>query len=222
MQKDNNKLVYLILAIVIILATIVGWGFFKIQNIQKDIYSQKLIETIKYNKFEAEIKSLNNRLSELESFEDKPTLTRYIQKVNPKVFYQLAEIQAGTFIKCSKTYNLPIGVLVGLADVESKYRHDVVSNKGAIGILQVNPTIWTNELVKKGLIFDKMDLYDPVRNIHCGSYILSKYQTESKKGDPMKFALTRYLGGTKNNHYLNVMKACGEYYLFIKRAQTKK
>jgi hypothetical protein len=51
----------------------------------------------------------------------------------------------------------------------------------------------------------------------AGTKILRVYLDEGiAKGvtNPMDYAVTRYLGGTKNDHYRNLCTAIGEYYVF--------
>ena len=178
----------------------------------------------KVDEYTIELKEANSKLIALmekhlkavESLENEDVVTRYIMKTNTKVFHTLANLLAESFINSSKEFKLPLGIVLNLGRVESTFKYDAVSEKDAIGIMQVEPKTWVETLVKEGIITSKRDLYDPVKNIRAGTYILRHYYDQCDEGDPMEYAITRYLGGVKNGHFDKVMRAVGEYYLFIR------
>lgn len=173
-------------------------------------------------KLESTCKILEKNIDEREiiiekykSIENDIVISKYIRKSNYKVFVGMSNILAKAFIETSSRFNFPVGVIVSLAQVESTFKYDAISDKKAIGIMQVEPTTWTETLIDEGIITNKLDLFDPIKNIIAGTYILRHYYDQTDKGNKVEYALTRYLGGTKNGHYAKVMKACGEYYMFI-------
>ena len=61
---------------------------------------------------------------------------------------------------------LPARVVAALVFVESSCRADIVSNKGAIGLVQVNPRVWR---------YSRQRLQDPYTNLQIGTRILASY-----------------------------------------------
>lgn len=157
-----------------------------------------------------------NTLAQYEAIESKEAISEYIRKVNPKIFNLISDLLATKFIECSSDFEIPVGVIVALAQVESTFKYDAISDKGAVGIMQVEPKTWIDTLVNENIITYKQDLFDPSKNIIAGTYILKHYYDQCEESNKMEYAITRYLGGTKNGHFAKVMKSCGEYYLFIK------
>jgi len=76
-----------------------------------------------------------------------------------------------------------------IIQVESSGRPDVVSNKGAIGLMQIVPR-WHRD--RCGLS-DDTDLFKPDVNIRCGSKVLRHYL--AKENNNLREALARYNGG---------------------------
>lgn len=116
----------------------------------------------------------------------------------------------------NKYDNLTKDVLLGLMYVESSYRPSVVSGKGAIGLMQVHAKTWlkkhdnAKDLVSLGIAKTVNDLYSPAKNIAAGAHILNLYILEGISRDydnPLKYGLTRYFGGSNNNHYEKTMAA---------------
>lgn len=65
----------------------------------------------------------------------------------------------------SRAKKLPVRIVAATVAVESSCRPDVVSSKGAIGLMQVNTRIWKTD----------EDLTDPETNMKWGTQILSDY-----------------------------------------------
>lgn len=89
-----------------------------------------------------------------------------------------------------------------IIQVESSGNPKAVSNKGAMGLMQIMP-LWVPTLKKEGIILAKKDLLEPNRNIKAGKYILIHYMNHHK-GD-LKKTLKSYSGGHKG-YYRKVMK----------------
>lgn len=92
-------------------------------------------------------------------------------------------------------------LLKAIIKVESNYDPKAVSKKGCLGLMQVNPKVWTKELIEIGIINSKRDLFKVEKNIEAGDYILTKYRKKSS----LQKALTNYSGGDKR-YYKKVMK----------------
>lgn len=150
----------------------------------------------------------------------KARMSEYIQTKNITVYPALADTIAESILSVEEKYSIPRLVMLALVEVESGYNYAAVSDAGAIGLTQVHKTTWMDQtnpenLVKLGVIKKNSDLYDPVKNIKAGAFILNRYYTQAKNTDaPMRQALTRYYGGTNNDHYAKVCQRIGEFYVF--------
>lgn len=151
----------------------------------------------------------------------KETLQEFMERQNYKLFPELTTIIINGVFEASQKYNVPAIILLSLMSVESNFEYTSVSKTGAIGLFQISkiwldPT-WDKSLVSKGLVKHKKDLYNPKVNIMCGAYIMRYYMDmgeHKKDSNPIKFSLTKYLGGDKNEHYTNVLNIIGEYHVF--------
>lgn len=76
-------------------------------------------------------------------------------------------------IEVSDKYNVEPELIASMINVESSYREKIISNKGAVGLMQIMPK--TAEWVAKKLNkkFSIEFLYNPKYNIEIGSYYLS-------------------------------------------------
>ena len=93
-------------------------------------------------------------------------------------------------------YHSPISdkLIEAIIQVESSSRAKAVSEKGAIGLMQVRYAVWHKELKKAGIISTKQCLFDPKKNVRAGIYVLVKYYKQT--GDIEK-ALIKYSGSTR-------------------------
>ena len=78
-------------------------------------------------------------------------------------------------------------------EVESNFVPSATSTKGALGLTQVMPGVWEKDLIAKGIIKERRDLFDIGPSIAAGDYVLGVFIKESK-GNVEK-ALEKYLGG---------------------------
>ena len=78
-----------------------------------------------------------------------------------------------------------------IIQVESGWRPNAVSSKGAIGLMQVMPS------TAKLFGFSKEDLNCPAKNILAGIAILKYYQRTSPN---LRVALAKYSGGSRHYH----------------------
>ena len=107
-----------------------------------------------------------------------------LQEYNPQLDDLTAYKYACKIYECSEPPVTP-ELLTALIVVESSANHVAVSNKGAIGLTQVMPTIWD---------FEEQELFNPYKNIEIGSKILKQYV--DRYG--VKGGLSSYNSGRKN------------------------
>jgi len=150
-------------------------------------------------------------------------IAAYIQHRNSRVSENTSLLISQTIKKAAGQYEIPSEVLLGLIEVESTFHTDAVSSAGAIGLTQVHVRTWLtpgetpSSLVESGLVNSPECLYDPVKNIMAGAFILNKYYRAAVRNgyrNPMKRAITRYYGGDINGHYDRVLRAMGRYRAF--------
>jgi soluble lytic murein transglycosylase len=94
-------------------------------------------------------------------------------------------------------------LLMAMIEVESNFNRKAISKKGAVGLLQIRPSVWHKELKEQRIIKEFQDYFTIEKNIKAGNYILVKYQ-KKYKGDNKK-ALYYYSGKSKN-YYKKVME----------------
>lgn len=89
--------------------------------------------------------------------------------------------------KAAKEYNVDICLVYGVIRNESNFNPDIVSNAGAIGLMQIMPDTFTwlqnyRENFEPKKILDSDKLYDPKINIDYGTYYL-RYLLDKYDGD---------------------------------------
>ena len=84
----------------------------------------------------------------------------------------------GCFEDASRKYNIPLALLLAVARGESNFDPDAKSNKGCLGIMQIQWPGTANDLG----ITQKSDLLDPCINIDAGAKYLS-WLLERFRGD---------------------------------------
>jgi soluble lytic murein transglycosylase-like protein len=95
-------------------------------------------------------------------------------------------------------------LILALIEVESNFISTAVSNKGAMGLGQIMPGVHEKELIVKGIIKERRDLFDIIPNIRATNHVLSSCLNQSK-GDVSK-ALELYLGG-QDGYYIKKISA---------------
>ena len=74
----------------------------------------------------------------------------------------------------SQKYSLDIALIMAIIETESSWRPNVVSHKGARGLMQIMP-VWTKELYDIGIIENPGQLFGITKNIQAGCYIFNDY-----------------------------------------------
>ncbi len=85
--------------------------------------------------------------------------------------------------KYAAEYGVPEYVIYAVIRVESNYKSNAVSNKGAVGLMQMTPETfdWVSMLMK--VTADQGMLYDPETNIRYGTYLLSYFYMRYNRWD---------------------------------------
>jgi len=84
---------------------------------------------------------------------------------------------------------VPVPIALAVAKVESDFQDDVVSNKGARGVMQIMP-----KTAYDVFGVDKSELWEPRLNVRLGIKFLS--QLHAQYGNRWDLALSHYNGGT--------------------------
>lgn len=87
--------------------------------------------------------------------------------------------------KISKKYDVSLADILALIKTESDFREKVVSNKGAVGVMQVMPSTAKWIVEKNSKNYMEYDLYNYKDNIEIGvmyySYLDKKYNGDREK-----------------------------------------
>lgn len=133
-----------------------------------------------------------------------------IKRITDEIFYWNkdmdsleAELLAVSIIYASRYLLLDVDreeFLTKLIAIESAFNCSAISEKNAVGLMQVTPKYWVGNApaVKR-----KEDLFNPLKNLVAGVYILNHYYEVS--GGDIKKTVHLYSGGAKRHHkYLGV------------------
>lgn len=107
-------------------------------------------------------------------------------------------------------------LVLAVCVVESNFNPTARSDKGALGLMGVMPSVWLKELKAKGIVKKRRDLYKVGRNIASGSYVLGRYVERTGN---IEDALTGYVGGDPS-YARKVLHELGEIYL-VRRSALK-
>ena len=73
----------------------------------------------------------------------------------------------------SKKYSVSSAIVASVANVESNFNEQAVSNKGAIGIMQLMPSTAKWLALKLNVEYSEEKLHEPIYNLELGAYYLS-------------------------------------------------
>lgn len=90
-------------------------------------------------------------------------------------------------------FDVDEAVVFSVINIESHFRKDVLSKKGAVGLMQVMPS--TAEEIAKDIGIEEFDLTNPKDNILIGTYYVSQL---SNKFECLETALCAYNAGPTN------------------------
>jgi len=129
-----------------------------------------------------------------------------------------------TIISLSTLKRLEVATICGVIEVETggTWRTDLISNMGAVGIMQVMPATGKSYLRAERIDPTKQALLDPVNNIICGIGCLADYRDQAQdlgldKPGELGSALAMYNQGPKARSATGYSKSVFEA---IKRFKT--
>lgn len=73
----------------------------------------------------------------------------------------------------SKKYNLNSALIASVINVESGYDEEIISNKGAIGLMQLMPSTAEWVANRNGIYYNEDKLFEVSYNLNLGCYYLS-------------------------------------------------
>lgn len=102
-----------------------------------------------------------------------------------------------SIVKYSKEYGVDPYLIASVIRVESNFSPKVISEQGAIGLMQLMPktAVWAAEKMEIGSIREE-DIQDPNLNIRIGTWYLSSLLDEFN--NDITLALAAYNGGRGN------------------------
>jgi len=80
---------------------------------------------------------------------------------------------AKTIYEASRSYGVDYRLVLAVMEAESNFRQDVISDKGAIGIMQVKNIVAREFSPQVGIFYNKNVLHCPHANVRFGVYYLS-------------------------------------------------
>lgn len=100
-------------------------------------------------------------------------------------------------IKFSEKYDVDPFLVSAIIRIESKYYSSAVSNRGAMGLMQILPTTgrWAAENIGISGFYDQM-LFEPETNIEIGCWYLNKLFKQFD--NDLELVLAAYNGGSGN------------------------
>ncbi len=128
------------------------------------------------------------------SLPDRPLVADWRQQASP-VYATVAlpprYPYAKAIARVAARFGLPADLIAGIVYVESRFNPRAVSNKGAVGLMQLLPS--TARPLARKLGLGRYDLMDPETNLLLGAYFLKDRLREY--GGDILAALSYYNGG---------------------------
>lgn len=100
-------------------------------------------------------------------------LSTYIVMHNQAVGKYTANYYAELFVKAGREFDVDPLLLVVMSKAESHFDKDAVSDKGALGVMQVMPSYWATGKIP--FVRDAHSLTTPDVGIRAGAYVLRYY-----------------------------------------------
>lgn len=135
---------------------------------------------------------MEKKLSDLEKYKGNLDLHRFQEHIFKLRYPRFTEITQIVFKK-SKDYEFNPYLVMAVIQVESNFQSFAVSKAGAYGLMQVNYSVWKDEL---DIDFNR--IFDAEYNIDLGLKILKHYYEETN-GNLLQ-ALFHYNNGYKFNN----------------------
>lgn len=140
-----------------------------------------------------------------------------------KISYKQAALINKEVLSCSKKYNIPHGLILGLIEHESNFDHQAVSTSGAIGLTQVLIRWHYDKYTKLVKETNTKDVFDVSFNVKLGCAVFNEYLQSTKN---VRKALLRYIGTDSleyNNKYADdVLRRYTKYNTIIAKSKVFK
>jgi soluble lytic murein transglycosylase-like protein len=154
--------------------------------------------------------NLEEKVAYFEKEKDKFEFYRFKQNVFNLKYPDYSQIAKIVFKK-SKEYGFNPYLIMAVIQVESSFDQHAVSSVGAYGLMQVNYSVWKDELA-----IDFNRIFEKKYNIDLGLKILKQYYEEASGNIFM--ALYRYNNGYKyQNEKYNVKIISTKFYSHTKK-----
>jgi len=102
-------------------------------------------------------------------------VVQHLKDKQVKLGHDDLRVVAKTIWKESQYHNVDYRLVLALIEVESNYRHDVISPDGSKGLMQLKPSTARAIAQEAGMSYKgSSDLFNPKKNIQIGVYFLSK------------------------------------------------
>lgn len=118
-------------------------------------------------------------------------LKQFVKVSNDKVYDRLAQEIVKTSISVGEEYQVSPILMIAVMYAESEFNINAVSKTGAQGLMQIQTNVWGAKLREKKIVEFPEEIYDPVKNIKAGAFVLRSYLDETKDFEK---ALNKYLG----------------------------
>jgi len=159
------------------------------------VFQSAIIFYLLLDRFENE-RLIQFQQTKIEQLEEKLKILEIIEDfqvgMRPSEQGQLVNV----IYEQSKKYGYDPLLLLALINVESSFKKEAVSNMGAVGLMQMKPSVGSDVANRRGLDWaNRSNLYEPDYNVELGSLYL--FELILKFGD-VKDAITAYnIGETR-------------------------
>lgn len=142
----------------------------------QQFYENARVRGLAYN-CEAMIQQTNENIKEALDLIDKyEIINRQTERVEKMLANKVRPEQlnryATAFLNSSIKYKIPVRLLITIASVESNFNQYAISNKGALGLMQIMP-LWVK--INPDLSSTN-DLFNLEKNIDAGAFVLAQYR----------------------------------------------
>lgn len=125
-----------------------------------------------------------------------PIINRLRPQLDNKIVAEISE----AIVKYSREYRFPPEFVTHLIYRESEFNVLAVSNKGAVGLMQVLPKYHEDKMKEMGI--NSSQLFHIDNNIKLGCWILRDYYNSTGS---IEKALTKYVGGNHNGYINDIL-----------------
>lgn len=171
-------------------------------------------EEITYEPYPSEI----DKIVEEVKYEDPELkiMTEYIYNKQERIDMFTAQRIAEAILDVAMEYSIPQEILIAIADVESNFRPWAISNKNAVGLMQIIYDLHKDLIEKKtGNTLLRRDLFIPRIAVESAAIILNEFGFQTSP----ETAIKKYFGYTQNNniYITKIYTAMGKYMTYKKK-----